>query len=78
MEYSQEKIQRLLDGGRKSNEEDLLILHPDGSRSCIGWELTNGFQLTDIWKTEEELSDSELLMSAYKELIRRRNLLNGK
>jgi len=74
MDYTNEQIERLLNGKRFSGEEDLLILQPDGTRSCVGGELTKGFHLVDASerKKGKEMSDEELLESAYKELRKRR------
>lgn len=65
-DYSDKEVGRLLEGKRKKGEEDLLILQKDGTRACAGWELTEGYHLTDL-KKEKKLSDEELLESAYKE-----------
>lgn len=65
--YTNKEIERLLKGKRYSGEEDLLIQQPDGSRACAGWELTKGFHLYKP-KKEKELSDEELLKSAYRRL----------
>lgn len=64
-DYSDKEVERLLEGKKEKDEEDLLILQKDGTRACAGWELTNGYHLTDLDKTEEELSDEEFLKSAY-------------
>jgi hypothetical protein len=74
MNYTNEQIERLLDGKRFNGEEDLLILQADGTRVCAGWELTNGFHLVDNSgrKEKKELSDKELLESAYRQLGRRK------
>jgi hypothetical protein len=70
MNYTNDEISRLLQGKRYSGEEDLLILQPDGTRACAGWELRNGFHLSNLSNEspEKQLSDSELLKSAMKEL----------
>lgn len=70
MEYNEKEIKRLLEGKRRCGEEDLLIQQPDGSRACAGWELTKGFHLYKP-KEKRELTDEELLKSAYKELEKR-------
>ncbi len=72
MNYTNEQVERLLNGKRFSREEDLLILQPDGTRACVGWELTRGFHLVDTSKETKELSDKELLKSAYRELRKRK------
>ena len=77
MENSYDRIERLLGNRRRAGEEDLLILHPDGTRSCIGWELAGSFHLTEPWKKEKRLTDLELLNSAYDKLRKRRDLFNG-
>ena len=52
-------------------EEDLLIQQPDGTRSCINWELRGrGYHLLNQNKKEKELTNEELLKDAYKELQR--------
>ena len=65
-DYSDKEIERLLEGKRKKGEEDLLMLQPDGTRACAGWELTGGYHLVED-KNRKELSDKELLKSPYKE-----------
>ncbi len=70
--YATEEIERLLQG-RGFPEEDLLILQPDGSRACAGWELTSGFHL-DRLRNRRELNDAELLKSAYRLLKKRTRL----
>lgn len=46
MEYTKKEIERLLKGKRHLGEEDLLILQPDGTRACAGWELNrNNYRL---------------------------------
>jgi len=46
--------------------EDLLILQPDGTRVCVGWELeNNGFSI-DSFKKVKKLSDDELLKFVQK------------
>jgi hypothetical protein len=71
MEYNDKEIRRLLEGKRHRGEEDLLIRQPDGSRACAGWELTQGFHLYKL-REKKELSDEELLKSAYRELEKRK------
>jgi hypothetical protein len=71
MEYNDKEIKRLLEGKRYRGEEDLLIQQPDGSRACAGWELTKGYHLYKP-KEKKELSDEELLKSAYRELEKRK------
>jgi len=71
MEYTDKEIDRLLNGKRNRGEKDLLIQQPDGSRACAGWELTKGYHL-DKEKPERELTDAELLKSAYRELEKRK------
>lgn len=63
--YTNKEIDRLLRGKRRPGEEDLLIQQQDGTRACAGWELNKGFHLYKP-KKEKELSDEELLKSAYK------------
>ena len=65
--YTNEEVDRLLCGKRLPREEDLLVIQPDGTRACAGWELTRGFHLHSFEK-ERELTDEELLKSAYNEL----------
>ncbi len=65
-DYSDKEIEKLLEGKRKKGEEDLLMLQPDGTRACAGWELTKGYHLVDE-EDREKLSDKELLKSAYAE-----------
>jgi hypothetical protein len=65
--YTNEEVDRLLQGKRLPREEDLLVIQPDGTRACAGWELTRGFHLYSPEK-ERELTDAELLESAYKEV----------
>lgn len=69
--YTNEEIEKLLNGKRHRGEEDLLILQPDGTRACAGWELTHGYHL-DPQKSKKELTDEELLKSAYKKLEKRK------
>jgi hypothetical protein len=71
MEYTKKEVERLLKGKRRSGEEDLLILQPDGTRACAGWELTKGYHLYKP-KKEKELTDEELLKSAYKNLKKKK------
>ncbi|PIO07199.1 hypothetical protein COU59_03595 [Candidatus Pacearchaeota archaeon CG10_big_fil_rev_8_21_14_0_10_34_12] len=67
-DYTDKDIERLFGRKGPNNEEDLLMLQPDGTRACVGWELINGFHLVDIsFEQERVLSDQELLKSAYKE-----------
>lgn len=65
--YTDKEIERLLKGKRRVGEEDLLIQQPDGTRACAGWELSKGYHLYKP-KKNKELSDEELLKSAYKNL----------
>ncbi|MCK9595784.1 hypothetical protein M0R19_01210 [Candidatus Pacearchaeota archaeon] len=71
MAYNKEEINRLLKGKRHKGEEDLLIHQPDGTKACAGWELTQGYHLVDL-KKKRELTDAELMSSAYKELEKRK------
>lgn len=71
--YTNDEVDRLLKGKRRKGEEDLLIMHPDGSRSCVGWELTHGFHLYKPKRKREE-TDKELLKSAYRSLEKRKSL----
>ena len=72
MEYTKKEVDRLLSGKRRCGEEDLLIQQPDGTRACAGWELTKGYHLYKP-KKGKELSDEELLKSAYKELEKKKS-----
>jgi hypothetical protein len=69
---SNKEITNLLDHAPESEiglEEDLIIYQPDGTRACLNWELRGkGYSLLDLNKKEKELSDKELLESAYKNL----------
>lgn len=76
MRYDNSEVNRLLRGKRYSGEEDLLILQPDGTRACAGWELGEGFHLADD-KPEKELTDEELLKSAYKQLRKNHFTVNN-
>jgi hypothetical protein len=69
--YTDKEVERLLKGKRRQGEEDLLIHQPDGSRACAGWELTKGYHLYKPKKLKE-LSDEELLKSAYKKLEKKK------
>lgn len=73
MNYTDTEVNRLLNGKRYFGEEDLLILQPDGTRACAGWELRNGFHLAKN-KKEKELTDEELLKSAFNSLKKRKSL----
>jgi phosphatidate phosphatase PAH1 len=72
--YSNSELEYLLDNPETSEQnldEDLLIEQPDGTKACLNWELRNGgFQLTkpNYEKPLNEMTDKELLESAYKEL----------
>lgn len=67
-------LQNLLDTPVESEhnlEEDLMIIQPDGTRACLNWELRGkGYQILtqNYEKKLEEMSDEELLKSAYSEL----------
>ncbi|HKL23452.1 MAG TPA: hypothetical protein VJ895_01750 [Candidatus Nanoarchaeia archaeon] len=72
--YSNSELEYLLDNPETSEQnldEDLLIEQPDGTKACLNWELrTGGFQLkkTNYEKLLNEMTNDELLESAYKEL----------
>jgi hypothetical protein len=70
-DYTNKEIDRLLKGKRHPGEEDLQMLQPDGSRACVGWELNKGFHLYKP-KKEKELSNDELLKSAYKKFEKKK------
>jgi len=69
--YTNKEIDRLLKGKRRPGEEDLLIQQPDGTRACAGWELKKGYHLYKP-KKKKELTDDELLKSAYRNLEKRK------
>lgn len=71
VEYTKKEVERLLEGKRKRGEEDLLILQPDGTRACVGWELKKGYHLYKP-KKKKELSDKELLESAQRAADKRK------
>jgi hypothetical protein len=72
MEYNNKEINRLLNGKRRRGEEDLLIQQSDGSRACAGWELNKKGYHLDKPRVHKELTDEELLQSAYRELEKRK------
>ncbi len=72
--YSNEDLEHLLNNPEYSEqglEEDLLIEQPDGTKACLNWELRSGnYRLLKekYQKSIKEMTDEELLQSAYKEL----------
>lgn len=70
--YNDFEIERLLNGKRRKGEEDRLVLHPNGERECLGWNFDYGYHLADL-TPEKELSDEELLESAWEELRKKKN-----
>lgn len=77
--YSDNDLERLLAIFPESEtnlEEDLMIDQGDGTKGCFNWELRGrGFYL-DKQEQYKELSDEELLKSAYTELNSRKNNYN--
>jgi len=56
---------------KQEPEEDLLIHQPDGTRSCLNWELRGkGYHMVNDSevKNYSEISDEELLKEAYRDL----------
>jgi len=71
--YSDLEITALLDSnpieGESTLTEDLLIQHDDGNKSCLNWDLRGkGYTIVNQNQTYNNMSDTELLADAYREL----------
>lgn len=72
--YNDLEIEFLLSNSPESEtnlEEDLMIDQGDGTKACFNWELRGkGYSL--MKENNYEISDEELMKSAYEELEKRK------
>ncbi|MCA9488215.1 MAG: hypothetical protein KC516_04625 [Nanoarchaeota archaeon] len=66
MVYTDDEIERLLNyspSGEHNLDEDRMIIHENGDRSCFNWELrVNGFSL--VKESYSKVEDNESLLKS--------------